>query len=123
MNPIHDNNGASFLKASPRPWRILPGDAWAVFDRKGYRIATAVDRNASIERDEANAALIVAAVNAYSPPATGEGEPTIPDFETCIKQVGAHIQQQGKSYIEIAVSPAKEIAWSFTITERDPTKN
>lgn len=42
---------------------------------------------------------------------------TVQDFDTCIKQVAAHLHQQDKSYIEIAVDPkTKEIGWSFTPT-------
>lgn len=41
----------------------------------------------------------------------------LPDFVTCVKQLAAHLDQQGKTYIEIAVDPkTKEIAHSFTPT-------
>lgn len=41
----------------------------------------------------------------------------IPDFETSLKQVCAHLKQQGKTYIEIAFDPkTKEVAHSFTPT-------
>jgi hypothetical protein len=41
----------------------------------------------------------------------------IPDFETCVKQICAHLDQQGKTYVEIAIDPkTKEIGWSFTAT-------
>lgn len=41
----------------------------------------------------------------------------VPVFEMAIKQVVAHLDQQGKTYIEIALDPkTKEIAWTFTAT-------
>lgn len=81
MQPIQahkdDNNGASILKASPRPWSLVTipasgtgGDAVSYIPelREVYR-----DKAKFLHPDDA--ALVVAAVNAYSPPATGEGEP------------------------------------------------
>lgn len=45
------------------------------------------------------------------------------DFGTSVKFVCAHLQEQGKSYLEIAVDPTtKEAAWSFEATELPATR-
>lgn len=44
----------------------------------------------------------------------------IPDFETAVRMVAAHVHGQGKFYIEIAVDPkTKEVGWTFGPTNRD----
>jgi hypothetical protein len=44
----------------------------------------------------------------------------IPDFETSVRMVAAHMHGMGRFYCEIAVDPeTKEVAWTFEPTERD----
>lgn len=65
-----DSNAASFLKATPRPWTISysPCDKTiCIYDREGVEPICEMSSAFSMIETDANAALIVAAVNAYSP--------------------------------------------------------
>lgn len=48
----------------------------------------------------------------------------IPDFETAVRMVAAHMHGKGKFYIEIAVDPkTKEVGWTFEPTEYEQSQN
>lgn len=48
----------------------------------------------------------------------------IPDFETAVRMVAAHMHGKGKFYIEIAVDPkTKEVGWTFEPTEYGQSPN
>lgn len=48
---------------------------------------------------------------------------TIPDWEDCCKMIAAHLEQQGRTFVTIALDPqTKEIAWDYGWQEDAPAQ-